>query len=72
MVKIMENPMNKWMIWGTPIFGNPYVIICTVSILVLYPKEPRFWSLLTLKKSGAQQYRVTSTWIDLLQEPILM
>ena len=25
MVKIMENPMNKWMIWGvnTPIFGNP-------------------------------------------------
>ena len=24
MVKIMENPMNKWMIWGgkTPIFGN--------------------------------------------------
>ena len=24
MVKIMEKPMNKWMIWGvkTPIFGN--------------------------------------------------
>ncbi len=24
MVKIMENPMNKWMIWGvkTPIFGS--------------------------------------------------
>ena len=27
MVKIMENPMNKWMIWGTctPIFGNIHI-----------------------------------------------
>ncbi len=27
MVKTMENPMNKWMIWGgftTPIFGNMF------------------------------------------------
>ena len=26
MVKIMENPMKKWMIWGyTPIFGNTHI-----------------------------------------------
>ena len=27
MVKIMENPMNKWMIWGEnpPIFGNTHM-----------------------------------------------
>ena len=26
MVKIMENPMNKWMIWGPPIiFGNTHI-----------------------------------------------
>ena len=27
MVKIMENPMNKWMIWGTPIFGNTEMLL---------------------------------------------
>jgi len=26
MVKIMENPMTKWMIWGKPtIFGNIHI-----------------------------------------------
>ena len=26
----MENPMNKWMIWGYHIFGNTHIIICKV------------------------------------------
>ena len=24
----MENPMNKWMIWGTTIFGNTHILDC--------------------------------------------
>ena len=37
MVKIMENPMNKWMIWGfSHIFGNTHVH--TTNFLILPPQ----------------------------------
>ena len=32
MVKIMDNPMNKWMIWGVAgsiIFGNTHIDLAT-------------------------------------------
>ena len=33
MVKIMENPMNKWTIWGgTPIFGNTQITVTYLKV----------------------------------------
>ena len=45
MVKIMENPMNKWMIWGenhlfldTPIYR--VTLICLETLIVFYVFDP--------------------------------
>ena len=41
MVKIMENPMNKWMIWGYPYFWkHPYIIYTYIFSAVHVSRTP--------------------------------
>ena len=49
MVKIMENPMNKWMIWGgfPPIFGNTHMSISMYIYIYIYIYIYTSWYLPT-------------------------
>ena len=46
MVYFKENPNLKWMIgWGTPIYGNPHLMLDTSDTLLFYLSDS-FWGLL--------------------------
>ena len=54
MVKIMENPMNKWMIWGFPIF-----LETSISSIWLFSEE-----------NGPQKKKKThKCWVIIAQNP---
>ena len=44
MVKIMENPMNKWMIWGfSHIFGNAHIVTFMALLSGKCQRSSRFF-----------------------------
>ncbi len=64
MVKIMKNPMNKWMYWGvkTPIFGN-----IQININQGWRSSPCFVEALELREQELKSAEVVEkTWISLV------
>ena len=55
MVKIMENPMNKWMIWGfSHIFSNTHFAKGVLEVIVMRSFKEVFEKIIVTIRAGSQ------------------